>query len=81
MRPTQFFTDEYLQQCSNATPEEVLEFLENFRLLNDPSAKSKLISIKVSRPLLESFRRKCDVEGVRYQTQIKKLMERWLGDT
>ena len=81
MRPTQFFTDEYLQQCSNATPEQVLEFLENFRLLNDQSAKSKLISIKIPHPLLESFRRKCEVEGVRYQTQIKNLMERWLTDS
>lgn len=81
MRPTQFFTDEYLEQCRDASPEEILEFLENFRLLNDTSAKSKLISIKISRPLLESFRRKCEVEGVRYQTQIKRLMERWLRDT
>ena len=81
MRPTQFFTDEYLEQCSNATPEEILEFLESFRLLNDQSAKSKLISIKIPHPLLESFRRKCEVEGIRYQTQIKNLMERWLTDS
>ena len=81
MRPIQFFTDDYLQQCRKATPEDILEFLENFRLMNDPSAKSKLISIKIPNPLLESFRRKCEVEGVRYQTQIKTLMQRWLGDT
>lgn len=81
MKTLQFFTDEYLEQCRNATPEAILEFLESFRLMNDTSVKSKLISIKVPQPLLESFRHKCKLEEVRYQTQIKKLMEQWLRGT
>jgi predicted DNA binding CopG/RHH family protein len=48
-------------------------------LMNETSAKSKLISIKIPHSLLESFRRKCELEDVRYQTQIKTLMVRWLG--
>jgi len=47
--------------------------------MNDTSAKSKLISIKIPHSLLESFRRKCELKDVRYQTQIKILMVRWLG--
>lgn len=81
MRSVQFFSDEYLEQCKNASPEAILEFLESFRLMNDTSAKSKLISIKVPHSLLESFRHKCKVEGVKYQTQIKRLMEQWLRGT
>lgn len=81
MRPIQTFSDEYLEQCKKATPEAILEFLESFRLMNDTSAKSKLISIKISRPLLESFRRKCEIEQVKYQTKIKMLMEQWLKDS
>ncbi len=78
MRPVQFFNDEYLEQCRRATPEAILEFLESFRLMNEKSDKSKLISIKVPLPLLEGFRRRCELEEVRYQTQIKRLMEQWL---
>jgi hypothetical protein len=74
MRPVQLFTDEYLQRCRQATPEAILEFLESFRLMTDTSGKSKLISIKIPRSLLESFRRKCELEQIRYQTQIKNGM-------
>lgn len=78
MMPVQYFSDEYLEQCRNASPEAILKFLESFRLMNDQSAKSKLISMKVPLHLLESFRHKCDLEGVKYQTQIKRLMDDWL---
>lgn len=33
MRPVQYFTDEYLEQCKLMTPEQILQFLEEFRLL------------------------------------------------
>lgn len=78
MRPVQFFNDDYLERCRQATPEAILEFLESFRLMNDTSGKSKLISIKMPPSLLEGFRRKCELEQIRYQTQIKKLMEQWM---
>jgi len=78
MRPVQLFSDDYLEQCKNATPEAILEFLESFRLMNEGPGKSKLISIKIPVSLLEGFRRRCELEDVKYQTQIKTLMERWL---
>ncbi len=78
MKPVQYFSDEYLEQCKDATPEAVLEYLEGFRLLNGPPAKTKLISMKVPELLLTGFRRKCELEKVKYQTQIKELMEAWL---
>ena len=79
-RPVQFFSDEYLERCRAMKPAEVLEFLEGFRLLHGrvPS-KSRLISLKVPENLLEAFRTRCRLEGVRYQTRIKRLMSDWLG--
>ena len=80
MKPVQYFDDEYLERCKNAEPEMILEYLDSFRLMHRPSAKSKLISIKMPESLLTSFRRKCELENVKYQTQIKRLMARWLEE-
>lgn len=79
MKPLQYFDDEYLERCRHAKTETILEYLESFRLLHSPPTKSKLISIKIPESLLNSFRRKCELEHVKYQTQIKRLMERWLN--
>jgi predicted DNA binding CopG/RHH family protein len=78
MKPVQYFSDAYLERCRSASTENILEYLENFRLMQVQPAKSKLISMKIPEPLLDNFRRKCEAEGVRYQTQIKKLMQAWL---
>jgi predicted DNA binding CopG/RHH family protein len=80
MKPVQYFTDEYLEQSKSFTPESILEFLENFRLMQVPEEKSKLISMKIPVSLLNSFRAKCELHGVKYQTQIKELMIRWINE-
>ncbi|MCI0658164.1 MAG: BrnA antitoxin family protein [Acidobacteria bacterium] len=78
-RPVQYFSDEYLEQCRAMKPEEILEFLENFRSLHGEGRQaSRLISLKIPENLLEAFRGKCRLEGVKYQTQIKRLMSAWL---
>lgn len=38
MRPVQYFTDEYLAQCQQMTTIQILQFLEDFRLLFAESA-------------------------------------------
>jgi predicted DNA binding CopG/RHH family protein len=80
MRPVQYFSKEYLAQCRKMTPEQIVEFLENFRELQANAAKpakSRLISLKVPEPLLASFKTKARLSGVPYQTQIKRLMTDW----
>lgn len=79
MKTIQYFSDEYLAQCSKATPKQVLTFLENYRLMQSPSDKSKLISIKIPESLLAAFRQQCDLNSIKYQTQIKELMVDWLN--
>jgi len=81
MKPVQYFSDEYLEQCKKMTPEQIVRFLDDFRQLQgvQPETRSKLISLKVPEDLLRAFRARCDMEGVKYQTQIKKLMSSWLG--
>lgn len=80
MRPLQYFTEEYLEQCRKMKPEQVLQFLEDFRELQKSRkpVKSKLISIKIPEDLLESFKAKADHIGRPYQTIIKELMREWL---
>lgn len=81
MRPVQYFSKEYLEQCRKMTPEQIAAFLEDFRLLHTAAApsKSRLISLKVPEPLLASFKTKARLSGIPYQTQIKRLMMDWAG--
>lgn len=48
-RPVQYyFTREYLERCAKYTPEEIIEFLENYRLLfgRPPSTGVEELDIK-----------------------------------
>lgn len=79
MRPVQFFSDEYLEQCRQMKPADILRFLDEFRRLHAaPRRKSRLISLKVPEELLEAFKAKARLHDVPYQTQIKRLMTEWL---
>lgn len=78
MRPVQYFSDEYLEQCKSMSSHDIAEFLEAFRLMHQPVEKSKLISIKIPESLLAAFRKKCELEDMKYQTQIKIIMKQWL---
>jgi predicted DNA binding CopG/RHH family protein len=79
-KAVQTFSEEYLERCRAMSPDDVIEFIDGFRQLHAESpAHSKLISIKIPKPLLTQFRAKCQMEGIRYQTQIKKLMHCWVA--
>lgn len=81
MRPVQYFTDEYLEQCKRMRPAQILRFLDEFRRLHSRAGRSgsRLISLKVPEDLLEAFRAKARLHDVRYQTQIKHLMTEWVA--
>ncbi len=81
MRTVQKFEPAYLERCSSLEADEILRFLEDFKTLHQRSlkpARSRLISIKIPQNLLDGFKRRCQLEGVRYQTQIKELMRDYL---
>jgi len=82
MKPVQYFSKNYLDKTSEATPDQIVAFLEEFRLMqasgNHNPPRSKMISLKISEDLLGLFRAKCAVEGIKYQTQIKTLMSQWV---
>jgi predicted DNA binding CopG/RHH family protein len=75
-RPIQYFSDEYLERCKGATPDQIIEFLENYRLmaLGAPE-KCQLISLKIEPSLLKAFKQQAKLEGIPYQTKIKQLMK------
>jgi predicted DNA binding CopG/RHH family protein len=75
----QYFTPEYLKRCAEMTPDQIIEFLESYRLLlSSVPEKCQLISMKIEPSLLRAFKYKAALEGVPYQTQIKRLMREWL---
>lgn len=47
MKTVQHFNDEYLERCCQATIVQILEYLENFRLMHSNQASTKLISLMV----------------------------------
>jgi predicted DNA binding CopG/RHH family protein len=61
------------------TPDQIIEFLENYRMLfSKTQEKSQLISLKIEPALLKAFKQRAQLAGIPYQTQIKKLMKEWL---
>ncbi len=78
-RPIQYFSKEYLERAKELTPDQILQFLEDFQKLHTQvQEKCQLISMKIEPSLLHAFKTKCALMGVSYQTQIKKLMKEWL---
>lgn len=81
MKGLQKFTPEYLEESRKMSSDAIARFLDDFRRLHGPKAKTRLISMKVPEPLLAAFKSRCRVEGERYQTKIKALMVAWIeGD-
>ena len=80
MKPVQHFNQEYLERSRDMTPDQIIQFLEDFRQLraSKVTSKTKLISIKVPEALLSVFRNKAMQEDVPYQTKIKSLMTDWV---
>lgn len=76
----QTFSDDYLEYCRRLNPDQIIAFLDQFRMVAFAGQKSssKLISMKIPVPLLESFRFKATSQGKCYQTVIKELMTDWL---
>jgi hypothetical protein len=81
-KTVQYFTKEYLARCKELTPSQILQFLEEYRMLVGTAPEtSLLISLKVAPSLLNCFRQKARLEGIAYQTKIKQLMKEWVEGT
>lgn len=82
-KTVQFLTPEYLEECKKMTPLQIAQFLEDFRQLQALNTKDEsiLISLKVPASLLGAFKTKSQLERVKYQTQIKTLMKKWLTES
>lgn len=79
-KAVQYFTKEYLDRCAGMTPDQIIEFIENYRnLVAKVPEKCQLISMKVEPSLLNAFKLKAKLEGIHYQTKIKQLMKDWLN--
>lgn len=79
-KTVQYHTKEYLERCKKLSKDEILQFLEDYQTLvaKEPVEKCQLISLKIEPSLLNAFKQKARIEGIPYQTMIKKLMREWL---
>jgi len=79
VKAIQYFSDEYLDRCAELSPNEIVKFLDDFRKIHgQQQTPSKLISLKVPGNLLAAFKTKSALNCVKYQTQIKILMQDWV---
>jgi predicted DNA binding CopG/RHH family protein len=82
-KTVQYFSDEYLEWCRTLTSMQILEFLEDFKVLHccngSKQKRSKLISMKVPEELLSVFKVEAKRLGTPYQALIKRLMEEYLA--
>jgi len=82
MKPVQYFSDEYLEECREMTPDQIVRFLDDFRQLhghvNKQTSRSKHISIKIPENLRHVFKKQAALAGRPCQTQIKLLMKEWV---
>jgi predicted DNA binding CopG/RHH family protein len=84
MRPVQYFSDAQLAHSRTLKPEQIVQFLEEFRELHAeragaPERSSTAISLRVPDKLLRAFRARAKALGVPYQSQIKQLMKDWVS--
>ncbi len=80
MSALQIFEDDYLERCKALSAQQIISFLDDFRQIHSPARKieTKLISIKIEADLLAVFKTRARLDGVQYQTRIKKIMRDWL---
>lgn len=81
-RVVQRFPDEYLERCRELSPEDVVRYLESYRVvLGAAQHGSRSISLRVPESLLTAFKTKSKLYGVSYQRKIKSLMRDWLAES
>jgi len=82
MKAVQYFSDQQLERSLHMSQTERMQFLEDYRRRHGSQlhgSKSKGMSLKVPEDLLDAFKVRCELNGVKYQTQIKQLMRDYLG--
>jgi len=80
-RAVQFFTDEYLEKCKELSPDQIIEFLEGFRELScERAEKCQSISLKIEPSLLNLLKYKAKLDGIPYQTLLKRILRKGLQE-
>ncbi len=71
-------TKQFLKKQEKLTPEQTLQFLEDFsNLMHGKDTPTKLISLRVPENILSVFKDKAKKMDLKYQSQIVKLMRDW----
>jgi predicted DNA binding CopG/RHH family protein len=71
-----------LNSQTKATPDQIWRFLEDYAsLVQGRDEKTVAISIRVPKNILSAFKTRANLDGIKYQSQIVKLMRQWLIDS
>lgn len=66
------------RRADRMSPEEVARFLDDFaKTTSGVDAKTRLISLRVPENVLDSFKMKAKLKGLKYQSEIVRLMRNW----
>jgi predicted DNA binding CopG/RHH family protein len=75
----QYFSDEYIKQCSKLTPDQIIEFIEDFQeLMAQIPEKKKSVNLRIEPSLLADLKSRADFEGIPYQEVIRQLIRDWV---
>lgn len=75
-RPRQIHTN---SNGSKPNPEQVWKFLEDYnQIIQGKDQVTQAISLRIPKNILEAFKSKAQFKGLKYQTQIVKLMRDWI---
>jgi hypothetical protein len=80
-KAVQTFSEDYLRPCQDMAPDEITQFLDDFRRIHstqDLQVPSTLISMQVPNDLLNNFKTKSKLLNIPNQSQIKILMRKRL---
>lgn len=81
MKPVQYFSEDYLQSASKATPTQIVKFLDEYRSLHGNAnfqvarEPTKLISIRMGVRTLAKLKALSKQKQIPYQTLIKQMID------
>lgn len=77
-KAVQYFTDEYLEHCKKMSVQQIMQFLDSYRLLSFEPGKLQRLNMRMPENTLIAFKEKAKREGVSYQQKIRELMTQWV---
>lgn len=77
-KSVQYFSDQYLKECSKMSATQIIKFLDDYRKLYIDPGNLMQINLRIPKNILAAFKEKSKREGVQYQKKIRELITEWV---